>query len=184
MTGGGYLEARPLYCNQIEFMPEYLVFFETNTMPEFDPTDKALFERLIRLEFPLSYVENPTRDYERKIDLQLPEKLKNESEGILNWLIKGCLEYQRAGLNIPESLRELNEAYKNLNNNVPDFIKQHCVVGNSNRIRTNQLYSIYTACGYKHNDEVLSKSQFYREIENLGFRRTPNKREFIGISAV
>jgi putative DNA primase/helicase len=44
-------------------------------------------------------------------DGELTEKLKEEWPGILAWLIKGCLEWQREGLRPPRAVLEATEAY-------------------------------------------------------------------------
>ena len=38
---------------------------------------------------------------EAERDLKLPEKLNHERPAILAWMVRGCLEWQRQGLNLP-----------------------------------------------------------------------------------
>ena len=44
-------------------------------------------------------------------DPELPEKLKAEGAAILRWMIDGCLEWQRQGLNPPEIVRAATAEY-------------------------------------------------------------------------
>ena len=44
-------------------------------------------------------------------DPELPEKLKAEGAAILRWMIDGCLEWQRQGLNPPEIVRAATADY-------------------------------------------------------------------------
>jgi putative DNA primase/helicase len=44
-------------------------------------------------------------------DHALPEKLKTEWPGILSWMIRGCIEWQRQGLNPPTAVRAATEEY-------------------------------------------------------------------------
>ena len=169
LSGGGSLKARPLYGAYTDFKSSHMVILETNNLPEFKP-DMALVHRLIRFDFPFSYVENPrpSRPYEKKIDPHLPEKLREESEGILAWLIRGCREYQLAGLNIPSKIQALVEDYERENNNVSYYLENYCKTGEELKVTQANLYQNYYQNMVGEGEIVLGRNTFLKEVDSLG----------------
>jgi hypothetical protein len=47
-----------------------------------------------------------------KVDEKLPEKLKSEASGILNWMLAGLEQYRRHGLMEPDIVLNATEAYR------------------------------------------------------------------------
>jgi putative DNA primase/helicase len=64
-----------------------------NHKPDIRGTDDALWSRVKLVPFEVSFAD--------RIDLKLPEKLRKELPGILNWAIAGCLAWQKHGLHTP-----------------------------------------------------------------------------------
>ncbi len=64
-------------------------------------------------------------------DHDLPEKLKAEWPGILAWMIRGCLEWQRQGLNPPAAVRAATEEYM-ANEDVFERWRAECIEPNPN----------------------------------------------------
>ena len=84
----------------------------TNHKPKAESDDYALWQRLLLIPFTQSFVTRPTAANEHKADRYLPEKLHCEAAGILAWLVRGCLEWQKTGLNPPQSVRLATDEYK------------------------------------------------------------------------
>ena len=110
LTGGDILSARPNYGNDIiQFRPTHSIFLQTNFLPRIPANDVALWERIKIINFPFRFVDSPKKENERPIDRSLADKLKAEKNGILTWLVQGCLKVQRDGLRPPLSvLAEIN----------------------------------------------------------------------------
>ena len=60
-------------------------------------------------------------------DGHLPEKLHAELPGILNWAIKGCLEWQRNGLGVPQAVKDATADYRAEQDLLGDFLAERCV---------------------------------------------------------
>lgn len=85
-TGGDTLVGRPPHGKtMIEFTPTHKLFLLTNHRPEVPATEYALWQRMHLIPLNLSYVDEPEKDFERKRDPNLPEKLKAEASGIFAW---------------------------------------------------------------------------------------------------
>jgi len=98
LTGGDTITARAPYGKRmVEFQPTHTIFFLTNHMPHISVDDYAFWQRIHLIPFSMSFVPTPTEDYERKSDKELLEKLKAEAPGILAWLVRGCLSWQKKG---------------------------------------------------------------------------------------
>lgn len=113
LTGADYITGRaPHAVRQITFKPTHKIFLLTNHRPKADAHDMALWRRVLLIPFELSFVVNPQKPNERKADLNLAEKLRNERPGILAWLVRGCLAWQKQGLNPPEIVKAATADYR------------------------------------------------------------------------
>ncbi|HQN18497.1 MAG TPA: phage/plasmid primase, P4 family, partial [Syntrophobacteraceae bacterium] len=102
LVGGDTLVGRaPFAKREITFKPTHTLLLLTNHKPKADPTDYALWQRVHLIPFALSFVDEPHQANERKRDPYLIERLRAESSGILAWLVRGCLAWQREGLRPP-----------------------------------------------------------------------------------
>jgi hypothetical protein len=60
-------------------------------------------------------------------DKQLGEKLKKEGEAILTWAVKGCLAWQKEGLNPPEQVLEAVSEYQDETDRLSGFFEDCCI---------------------------------------------------------
>jgi putative DNA primase/helicase len=106
LTGSDTICARSPHDRfETNFRPTHKLFVYTNHIPGGLTRDYALVKRLLFLQYPLKYVDNPSEENERQRDPELPAKLMEEAAGILAWLVQGCLEWQQHGLAPPEKIR-------------------------------------------------------------------------------
>ncbi|GAB5492421.1 MAG: hypothetical protein Phog2KO_26360 [Phototrophicaceae bacterium] len=145
LTGAGRITARPLYGNPIEFDSTHHIVLFTNHKPRVpsENEDYAIWQRLLLIPLTLSFVENPTSENERPRDPDLKKKLKTERQGILNWLIEGCLEWQRQGLNPPESIRIATREYARSEDFIGLFLDECCVISPYVKVPANELLRAY-----------------------------------------
>ncbi len=64
---------------------------------------------------------------DNEIDKQLPEKLEQELPGILNYILKGCREWQQVGLIVPDRIKKENAVYREEMDPVGNFLESECV---------------------------------------------------------
>ena len=98
MTGGDMITARFMRQDFFEYIPQFKLLIAGNHRPSLRSVDEAIRRRFHLIPFKVTIPPN-----ER--DLDLPEKLKAEGPGILQWTIEGCLLWQERGLNPPEIVR-------------------------------------------------------------------------------
>jgi len=109
LTGGDRISARVMRGDPFEFLPTFKLWIAGNHRPVLRNPDPAMRRRLHLV--PLTFV--PT-----KPDAGLPDILRTEHQGILAWAIRGCVAWQRDGLNPPDVVRQASDEY---------FAEQDCI---------------------------------------------------------
>ena len=98
LSGGDTIVGRDMYAKrETSFEPEHTLFLLTNNRPIVPPNDFALWERICIIPFKLSFIDNPKKSNQRKVDRKLGEKLETELSGIAAWLLRGLMEYREKG---------------------------------------------------------------------------------------
>ncbi|HOG08095.1 MAG TPA: phage/plasmid primase, P4 family, partial [Syntrophales bacterium] len=154
---------------QVTFRPTHKLFLLTNHKPKADAQDRALWRRVLLVPFQMVFVTepDPTNPNERKADLRLAEKLRNERPGILAWLVRGCLEWQRHGLNPPESVKGATAAYRDTEDTVKTFLAERCIEGPTLRVRAGELYQAFRAWTEANGERPITGTKFGRAIKDL-----------------
>jgi putative DNA primase/helicase len=145
LTGGDVLVGRsPNDKYETHFIPTHTLIMSTNHMPHASSDDFALWERIHLVPFNLSFVDRkPVRDNERRADKTLPERLGKEAPGILAWLVRGCLQWQKHGLYPPAIVVDATHKYQRKEDILGDFIDECLIEDPASEIKANQLYEIF-----------------------------------------
>lgn len=144
LTGGDKLCGREPYGRrEVRFEPSHTLLLLTNHRPKADPSDYALWQRVHLIPFTLSFVDNPTGPNERRRDAYLSERLCAEASGILAWLVRGCLAWQREGLKPPDTVMVATEQYRQDEDLMGHFINECCLISAAASVRAGQLYKAY-----------------------------------------
>ena len=140
------ISGREIFGKQKEFTPTFVPFISTNHPIQVNLNDQAMYERLILFPFVLSFVDNPTKKYERKADNNLSEKFKNNKEGILKWIINASIYYNNnKNMKIPEVINNAKQQYNKQVNIYIDFIDTTFVrtENESDRIKKDEFIDSY-----------------------------------------
>ncbi|MDY0013864.1 MAG: phage/plasmid primase, P4 family [Rhodocyclaceae bacterium] len=114
LTGDDRIECRPNFGKTINFDPTHTLCLHTNHMPVGIGAEFSLLQRLLRIDFPWAYVDDPEAEARknpkmagsfRPKDRHLKDRLMANRQGILRWLIDGCREWQQVGLDPPVSIQ-------------------------------------------------------------------------------
>jgi len=113
LTGDDKVECRPNFGKTFIFDPTHTLCLHTNHMPIGMGSEFSLVQRLLKIDFPWAYVDDPEAEAKkfppmadrfRKKDKHLKDRLMQNPEGILKWLVEGCLEWQQRGLDPPQEI--------------------------------------------------------------------------------
>jgi putative DNA primase/helicase len=59
--------------------------------------------------------------------------------------VRGCIEWQRDGLGVPEEVRAATDAYREEMDTLAEFLEQRCTVREDVSVRADFLYNDYSA---------------------------------------
>lgn len=158
LTGGDVVTARFLYANEFEFTPVFKLWIATNAQIIVRGTDRGIWRRIRLIPFEAVFDgANEDKTLERRLQEELP--------AILGWAVKGCLKWQRDGLESPEKVRKAVEGYQADMDVVKKFIDD--MVETSNPTAFTQAYAVYSRYkdwAQKGNEYVMSQTKFGREF--------------------
>ncbi len=167
LVGGDTLNARGTYAKRhVEFEPSHTLFLLTNSKPHAPANDYALWQRIHLVPFTLSFVDQPKKQNERKADKNLLEKLKNEASGILPWLVRGSLLYQKEGLNPPELVQAATEEYRKDEDMIGHFLDDYCITSPHAQVRASEIYSAYKSWCDEVGHKAMSGTRFGKDMKD------------------
>jgi len=119
LTSTDKLRACHKYQDPFEFEPTHKLFIDTNHRPEVTGTDLGIWSRLHLIPF-------TTEVPKASQDPELYFKLIEESPGILNWMLNGCLRWSVSRLNPPSEVTSATSAWKVEDDLFSEFFTDCC----------------------------------------------------------
>jgi putative DNA primase/helicase len=165
LVGGDTLVARdPFGRRQVEFSPTHSLFLLTNHKPRADASDKAFWGRMLLIPYAFTFSDDPSGPYQKKRDLHLGESVKAEAPGILAWMIRGCLKWQKQGLNPPEIVRESTEEYRQSEDQLGRFLDDCCRLDSKEEVKSSVLLKAYQVWCDTVGEKPMSGRTFGEEM--------------------
>lgn len=159
LTGGDQVTGRGVFENFSTFSPTHKLFLCTNDKPQVRGTNHAIWRRLKLVEFGIKFEGD--RD-----DRHMREKLEAEAEGILAWMVHGCLDWQKKGLDEPRCVQMATTHYRNEEDVLGRFIAECCEVGARLQEETTVLHQAFS----KWSPSLkLTMTKFGTELTRRGF---------------
>jgi len=147
-TSGSPVTARELREKPFTFRPIGKLVIECNPLPDPKGDDDGIWRRIKPVLFRKQVPED-------RVDKTLPEKLRVESSGILNWLLAGVEDWlvgapqdgagaggPMGGLREPDSLRAVLDDYRKAASPISDWLGQRCVFGEAAGPGTRELSGV------------------------------------------
>lgn len=161
LTGDGKITVRTLHSFPITFRQTYKIFLITNHCPILsDSDDIAIWRRVLRVPFNWRFVDDPRLPNELRRDKDIGQKLKEEYPGILAWLVRGCLEWQKQGLNPPPSVIESTEKYRASEDLIGQFFEECLAIGENFDEAAGAVYKGYQKWCEENGNNALSSRAF------------------------
>lgn len=175
LTGGDEITARnPFDKFDVTFQPTHNLFLQTNHKPHAPADDFAFWERVILIPFNLSYVmRDPSAPNERRADPRLAEKLLREAPGVLAWMVRGCLEWQRRGLDPPPAVRAAVAEYRRDEDLIGEFIEECLVLHSEDRVGVpaREVYDVFEWWWLRNVTKNPPKQKWLGNLLGKRFRR-------------
>jgi len=159
LSGQDSITARFLHCEFFTFEPVAKFLLAVNHRPRVQDDSYGFWRRVRLIPF--------NREFKGEADdKQLGEKLAVESSGILNWLIEGCLTWQKQGLEpTPNCVLQATEEYRSESDPLSQFVLDELVIQPQAQVKASLLYKSYITWA---EDQGLQKREI---ITNTAFGR-------------
>lgn len=164
LCGTDEITGRHLHKEIIRFRATHKLFIYTNHKPHVRETGHAFWRRVRYIPFDFTLKDHP----ERK-DKQLGKKLRAEASGILNWMIEGCLAWQREGLNPPKIVLDATEEYQAESDTLRPFLEDCCVIHPDAKVSASALYEAYKAWCASAGEHPQRQRDFGSALTERGF---------------
>ena len=169
-TGGDKMTARFLHKEFFSFFPQFKLWFATNHRPRIRGTDYAIWRRILLLPFLVTFVDKEKAVAGQRIkDRDLKNKLLAEGPGILAWMVRGCLDWQRIGLAQPDVVDDATSAYQASQDNISAFIRDCCHLSRGLTCPVGLLYAGYELWCAENDEEAVSKKMFGTNLDERGY---------------
>lgn len=175
MTGGDTLTGRVPYSKaDITFQPTHKLAVVGNHKPEITDNSFGMWRRVCLVPFDVT-IQKADRD------TKLPDKLRLEGEGILNWALTGLRHWQAHGLAVPKKIEAATAAYKDEQDVVGEWINDHCITGAGQTVAKESAYRAYRAWALTNGHHPLAQGRLTRRLGDRGYKTLSDKRTIGGL---
>lgn len=123
VTGGDTIVAAAKYEGEIQFRPTFALWWFANDAPKISDDDEGMWSRarVVPLDKPVP---------SDKQDKRLAAKLTSveHAPAVLNWLVQGCLAWQREGIGTCAAVDRASKAYRDSQNQAAGFVEDRLVI--------------------------------------------------------
>ena len=168
LTGGDRISARRMREDFWTFNPTHKLWIAGNHKPDVRGTDDGIWRRFHMIPFPVSFKGRENKG--------LPEKLRDEFPGILNWAVHGCLVWQRQGLFPPPAVTRATEEYREEQDMLGAFIAERCERGEGFEVSRSALRRAYEPWCREYGAYPLPARQFNSALRERGFAEIKSKK--------
>jgi putative DNA primase/helicase len=179
LTGGDKIAARFMRQDFFEFTPQFKLLIAGNHKPGLRAVDEAIRRRFRLIPFAVTIPPE-----ER--DPHLLEKLRPEHGGILQWMVDGCLDWQREGPATPEAVARATDAYLDAEDAFGAWLADRCELDANARETTRDLFNSWKEWAEGGGEPVGSEKAFSQTLQARGFfyKRDRRSRGFTGLRII
>jgi putative DNA primase/helicase len=153
LTGRDKIVTRALYKNAIEYTPKFTIFVSCNKQPTVDETNEAIRNRFRFIHFPFTFVDNPSRKHERKLNVDLKTDIEEDSlyrDTMISYLLHLVSQnFDTQKIKEPAKCKEFTKTYFDNNDDVNNFLEKYFELteNQKDRIRPTDIYQMYCEDG-------------------------------------
>ncbi|MBM4321260.1 MAG: hypothetical protein FJ125_15265, partial [Deltaproteobacteria bacterium] len=161
LTGQDRIAARHLYHDSFEFTPAFKLWLSTNHKPRTRDSSLAFWRRIRLIPFVVTIPE-------QERDPRLADKLKAEAPGILAWMVRGCLDWQRRGLGQAEAVVKATGGYQTDEDAAQRFMDERCDVDPEAWTAARELWTAWQAWSAAAGEEPRSQKWLANRLVEKG----------------
>ncbi len=170
LCGSDSITVRDLYSKPITFVPMFTLLIATNYRPWLPDDDDAVWERVVEIPFRVQIPESE-RDPSLRNELRDP---KVSGPAVLNWMLEGCLAYQREGLTPSKDVQEATSDYKKSMDPLIDF-EDELVFSESSTVTAKALRDAYVAWCEQNDRKPVSAKRLAAGLESRRCRKSKTR---------
>lgn len=177
LAGREMISARFLHKEFFEYWPTAKPWLRTNHKPIIIGSDDGIWRRLQLVSFARKFSED-----ER--DPWLESKLMDERDGILAWMVQGCLAWNRHKLKQSASVRRESATYRKESDLLGEFLEEKTKADLDGRVDQSALWSAYRSWHEGNGSSPGTKSSFTKRLSERGYgtSKSTNRRFYTGIN--
>jgi putative DNA primase/helicase len=181
LTGGDKLTARFMHQNHFSFIPTHTLFLMANYQPAVGAGGDSFWRRLRLIPFLHTMPED------EKIVGLASQLIREEAEGILNWLVQGAVAALQNGLQDPATVLAATHAYAEEEDALARFVSDKCTFGPAShfKVDTAVMRREYSSWCRDQGEPELNAQQFGRDLKSrydVGQSKSNGKRYYTGIT--
>jgi putative DNA primase/helicase len=148
-------------------------FMLCNSIPLLDDCKDAEIRRLCVINFPTRFCENPIRPNEKKIDITVPQKLKECNCEFFKLLLSYLVEYKKVselGNKIPKPIevtKQLDNYIQRNKSDVDEFIETYLEYSEGSRLHCKDVYELFENWCIDENKEKIKRKDLDDLIESI-----------------
>jgi putative DNA primase/helicase len=175
LTGGDRIAARFMRQDFFEYDPQFKLLIAGNHRPGLRSVDEAIRRRFNMIPFAVTIPPG-------KRDKDLGDKLKSEWPGILDWMIKGCVQWQQIGLAPPVAVTQATADSLEAEDALKCWLDE-CTVERDEFTPVGVLYQVWKEWAEASGEFVGSAKRFSQRLGDHGFKpERGDQRGFRGLS--
>lgn len=162
LAGREPISARFLHQEFFEFTPSFTPWLRTNHKPIITGLDDGIWRRLVLLPFSRKFADDEK-------DPALEQKLLDERDAILMWMVEGAKRYLQDGTRMSTRMRSELGTYRSESDLLGEFLADKTTADPIGKVSQVMLYGSYRHwcedCGVR----PLSKKTFTQRMAERGF---------------
>lgn len=161
LTGGDLLTARRMKEDFWKFAPTHTLFIAGNHKPDVRGTDDGIWRRMRIIPWLASVTPS-------QMDPALPAKLDAEAPGILAWIVRGAVEWQRIGLGDPVAVTAATQSYRDESDPLGEFFALRCVFEGNAKVARKMLRGVYESFCEENGTKPIDAKSFAKRLREKG----------------
>jgi putative DNA primase/helicase len=140
-------------------------------MPNLQAMDEGIRRRIVVIPFRNHLTEE-------EIDRDLADKLLEEADAILYWLIQGYYRYTVHGLKPPAAVRQTTATYFAEQDIYQLFVEEHYIKDPDGKVYAKTLYQNYQHWCAENGEKAVSNIVFGKEMQRLAIPKTRGRQGY------
>ena len=178
LAGREPISARFLHKEFFEFLPTFTAWLRTNHKPIITGEDHGIWRRMVLLPFSRTFTDDEKDPF-------LEDKLMDESDGILQWMLEGARMYLNDGaLKLSPRIKAEVARYRSDSDMLGEFLTDRTTLCATGKVSQVNLYSVWRMWCEESGVRPGSKKTFTQRLAERGYPegRSNGARFYVGLT--